>query len=118
MQPISWKTTACGIVAALAAFVMFSPETFAQWPWVVSLAKFIMVGGLAGLGISSRDVDVHYTRPGSLQAAQEVQDAVDKLPPAIAAKLPVIVAPQIIAEPARPIAAAKKDLGILGGDGK
>jgi hypothetical protein len=73
MQPISWKTTALGLVSAAAAFVLFSPELFAQWQWVVALAKFIMVGGLAGLGLAARDTDVHYTPPNSLQAIAEAK---------------------------------------------
>lgn len=47
-------TTAFGIASAFFAFVLFSPEI--AWPiWLVSLSKFALVGGLAGLGISAKD---------------------------------------------------------------
>ena len=62
-QSASWKTTASGVVVAMAGFVYFSPETFAQWPWVLSLAKYIMLGGIAGLGSSARDFNVRSSSP-------------------------------------------------------
>jgi hypothetical protein len=50
----SWRTTAFGIVSAFFTFVLFSPEL--GWPfWMTALAKFALVGGLAGLGITARD---------------------------------------------------------------
>ena len=54
----SWKTTTAGLVTAVAAFVLFSPETFAAFPWLISLAKFLVVGGAAGLGIAGKDYNV------------------------------------------------------------
>lgn len=54
----SWKSTVIGIATAFFAFVMFSPETFQAFPWLISLAKFALVGGLAGLGIVSKDYNV------------------------------------------------------------
>ena len=47
----SWKTTVSGIVTAAAGFVLFSPDTFAAWPWLIELAKYIAIGGAACLGI-------------------------------------------------------------------
>ncbi len=52
----SWKTTIFGILSALFAFVLFSPDHFPDW--VVDLAKFAVVGGLAGLGITAKDWNV------------------------------------------------------------
>lgn len=51
----NWKTSALGIASAFFAFVAFSPELFREWPWVLELSKFALVGGLAGLGITARD---------------------------------------------------------------
>jgi hypothetical protein len=48
-----WKTSAIGGITALFAFVVFAPEYFA--PWLVDLAKFAAVGGLAALGIAAKD---------------------------------------------------------------
>ena len=59
----SWKTSVFGIITAFAAFVLFSPETFSQWPWVLQLAKFITVGGLAGMGLAGKDYDRTNTPP-------------------------------------------------------
>jgi predicted exporter len=51
----NWKTTTFGVATAFFAFVAFSPETFSGWPWLVNLAKFAAVGGLAALGIVAKD---------------------------------------------------------------
>lgn len=49
----NWKTTAFGIVAAFFGFVLFKPQHF---PLVlVDVAAYVMAGGIAGLGISSKD---------------------------------------------------------------
>lgn len=56
MTGASWKTTAAGIVSALAAFVAFSPAYFP--PWAQDMAKFILAGGLAAFGIVSKDFNV------------------------------------------------------------
>jgi hypothetical protein len=56
----NWKTTACAVAGALAGFVLFSPAYFP--PWAVDIAKYVMVGGLAGLGISAKDYNTHSTR--------------------------------------------------------
>ena len=48
-----WKTTAFGIVSAVFAFVLFSPQYFPAW--LVDIAAFALAGGLAGLGIMAKD---------------------------------------------------------------
>jgi hypothetical protein len=55
MDWIKSKTTIFSLIAAGAGFVVFSPEIFAHQPVIVALAKYVMVGGLAGLGITARD---------------------------------------------------------------
>lgn len=62
IQLKSWKTTSCGLVMAAAGFVLFSPETFQHWPWAVSLAKYITLGGFAALGLTSKDSTEHSTQ--------------------------------------------------------
>ena len=52
----SWKTTVSAAVAAFFGFVLFSPDTFGNLPWLQDLAKFAFLGGLASLGIHSQDV--------------------------------------------------------------
>ncbi len=49
-----WKTTACGIAGALAAFVVGAPEHFS--PLVQDVARFVLAGGLLGLGITAAQV--------------------------------------------------------------
>lgn len=51
----SWKTTVIGSATAFFAFVLFSPETFIAFPWLIALSKFAVCGGLAGLGIAAAD---------------------------------------------------------------
>jgi hypothetical protein len=48
-----WKTTFFGLVAGGFGFVIFAPEHFQQWPWLISFAKFAAAGGLTGLGITA-----------------------------------------------------------------
>lgn len=57
----SWKTTACGLVAAAASFAIANPALFVKWPWVVTVAGFVVTGGLAGVGIFAKDSTVHST---------------------------------------------------------
>jgi len=48
-MPKNWQHTAILAATTLFAFVLFSPETFAAYPWLIQLAKFATAGGLAGL---------------------------------------------------------------------
>ena len=68
----SWKTTLIGLVSAAAGFVAFSPALFVKWPWVNEVAKYIMVGGLAGLGLAAKDTD---RTGGTVLQAGAVPDA-------------------------------------------
>lgn len=47
-----WKTTAAGVLSAFAAMILFMPEYFP--PWLIDGAKFVMVGGLASLGVAAK----------------------------------------------------------------
>lgn len=57
----SWKTTVCGLIAAVAAYVVAYPATFAKWPWIATAAGIVMASGIAGIGIASKDSTVHST---------------------------------------------------------
>jgi hypothetical protein len=76
MKLLSWKTTVCGIIMALAGWVVFSPETFQQWPWIISLAKYIMLGGFAALGVVSKDSSQHSTQAEVTQATVDKSAAI------------------------------------------
>lgn len=54
----SWKSTVLGAATAFFGFVLFSPETFQAYPALIALAKYAFLGGLAGLGIVSKDFNV------------------------------------------------------------
>ena len=69
--PPNWKTSVAGVLTAFFAFVMFSPEDFAQWPWVMHLAKFATIGGLASVGLLAKDSTTHST-------VQQMQEATVK----------------------------------------
>jgi hypothetical protein len=51
----NWKTTVSGLIAAACGFVVFSPELFVRWPFVVAIAKYATIGGLATLGVTAKD---------------------------------------------------------------
>jgi hypothetical protein len=55
----NWKTTTVGLVISFTGFVSFSPETFGgpDKPFV-QICKYVTSGGLAALGISSKDYNV------------------------------------------------------------
>ena len=57
----NWKTSLSGLVAAAAGFVMFSPALFQRWPWVIELSKYVMAGGMAGVGLFAKDSTTHST---------------------------------------------------------
>lgn len=55
----NWKTTVIGILLSFTGFVAFSPSTFGGEEAVfVQFCKYITSGGLAVLGISSKDFNV------------------------------------------------------------
>jgi hypothetical protein len=55
----NWKTTTIGVVISFTGFVSFSPKTFGgdSAPFV-QVCKYVTSGGLAALGISSKDYNV------------------------------------------------------------
>jgi hypothetical protein len=54
----SWKTSLLGLISAAFGYIAFSPDDFANHLWLVHLARFVAVGGLAGLGIAAKDYNV------------------------------------------------------------
>lgn len=54
----SWKTAVAAVITAIAGFVEFSPHLFEKWPWVIAIAKYVMLGGLAVMGIAAKDRNV------------------------------------------------------------
>ena len=65
----SWKTTLCGLIAAVASYAVANPATFARWPWVAPVAGILMASGIAGVGIASKDSSVHSTESQVIQAS-------------------------------------------------
>jgi hypothetical protein len=55
----NWKTTSIGVMLSFTGFVAFSPKTFGgeQAP-LVQVCKYVTSGGLAALGIVSKDFNV------------------------------------------------------------
>jgi hypothetical protein len=51
----NWRSTAASLVAAGFGFIAFSPELFAHLPWLLAMSKYIALGGLVSLGISTKD---------------------------------------------------------------
>lgn len=57
----NWKTNLFGLITAIAGFVLFSPMLFSRWPWVGEAAKYVMAGGMAGIGFAAKDSTTHST---------------------------------------------------------
>lgn len=53
---MNWKTTVSSLITAVAGFVLFSPEFFS--PLAISVSKYIMAGGLVGMGLAAKDHNV------------------------------------------------------------
>ena len=62
---------------AVAGFVLFSPALFARWQWVGEVAKYVMAGGIAGMGFAAKDSTTHSTE------AEPQLEPTAHLPPAI-----------------------------------
>ena len=55
----SWKSTISGLVSAGASLVIFMGTQGVVMPhWVSSVASFVLVGGLASMGIVGKDYNV------------------------------------------------------------
>jgi len=55
----NWKTTAIGITLSFTGFVAFSPSNFGgEEAVLVQFCKYITSGGLAALGVYSKDFNV------------------------------------------------------------
>ncbi len=55
----NWKTTTVGVIISFTGFVSFSPKTFGgDTAPFVQICKYVTSGGLAALGISSKDYNV------------------------------------------------------------
>lgn len=54
----SWKTTASGLVTAAAGFIVANPELFVNHQMLLKLAMYMMVGGLASIGLFAKDSNV------------------------------------------------------------
>jgi len=50
----SWQPTVASIITAFFSFVLFSPDLFADYPWLIELSRFGAAGGLVALGISAK----------------------------------------------------------------
>jgi hypothetical protein len=55
----NWKTTTAAVVGIVAGFVTFSPQWF--HPLIVDIAKYVMVGGFAAIGIMGKDASTQPT---------------------------------------------------------
>ncbi len=51
----NWQTTLSGFITAAAVFIASEPAGFDFPDQIVSIAKFVVVGGLATMGIASKD---------------------------------------------------------------
>lgn len=71
----NWKTSLFALIAAAAGFVAMHPMYTAHWPIVNDIASYIMVGGLAGIGLAAKDSTTHSTASQVSAATVEKQEA-------------------------------------------
>ena len=50
---VNWKTALAGVVTAFFGFVLLHPVYF--YPWLVDVAGYAAIGGMAALGIAAKD---------------------------------------------------------------
>jgi hypothetical protein len=57
----NWKTTISALIVVICGFILFDPQWFPEI--VVSIAKYVGLGGLAAFGLSAKDFNVSGTKP-------------------------------------------------------
>ena len=70
----NWKTTLSGVVSAAAMFVVFAGQNGLTMPhWATVTASFVLMGGLASMGLAAKDSNVTGgTTPATAEAAARV----------------------------------------------
>lgn len=87
----SWRSTVSACVSAAGMFIIFASAApyNVQFPVTISaLAAFMALGGLASLGLNTKDSEVtggSIVQPG-IPVAPAVQVAIAEIPPAISPK--------------------------------
>jgi len=66
----NWKTALAGVLTAFFGFVLLHPNYF--YPWMVDLAGYAAIGGLAALGVTAKDYNTHST---AQQIGKATEDA-------------------------------------------
>lgn len=51
----SWRTTLFGVISSIASLIVAVPDVVGHNPAAVKAAAFVLAGGLAGMGMVSRD---------------------------------------------------------------
>ena len=77
----NWKTTVSGVVSAAAGLVVYlhSGGYVVEPGWLLGAANFVMIGGIASLGLAAKDGNVTGgTVPQTTEAAYRVDDAAKK----------------------------------------
>jgi len=77
----NWKTTISGVLSAAAGLVVYlhSGGYVAEPGWLLGAANFIMIGGIASLGLSAKDGNVTGGTVGQTpEAVNRVADAPGK----------------------------------------
>ena len=79
-MPTSWKTTLTSLVSAAGMYVSFAQGNgYVHFPpWVMSLAIFAQIGGLAAFGIAAKDSGVTggtIGQPSTTEALQVANQA-------------------------------------------
>jgi hypothetical protein len=52
----NWKTTCSALIVVICGFVLFDPQYFPAI--VVSISKYVALGGIASFGVSCKDFNV------------------------------------------------------------
>jgi len=97
----NWMTTVAGIVSAGGSFVLFGQQMNMMFPhWLVVLALFMNVGGLAAFGIVSKQFNVTGGEVGQ-PSTPEALAVANQAPSVINPPVPTnpIVPPVVVVKP-------------------
>jgi hypothetical protein len=85
LRYVNWRTTVAGFATGLAAWVALDPQSFSQWPLLISFSHFAAPAGIIVSGFVQKDNNKGSNLPESelpphLQAPNSAANTPTRLP--------------------------------------